>query len=328
MSRYEWSSMDVIDFAAHCHIHDADDVTYGAVDEEIGVQVYKDIDAYAECYDAAGVDRAVLSQAPFMGIADAERARAANDTLLETIRDRAAFYGLASLPTAAGGEVAAEEFRRCLDRGFNGGAVEAGVGGIDIHREAFEPILEVADQTGAPLFVHPKLDDSIGADVLDDAWLLNAVLGRDVALCASIAAVVHSGVLDRYPNLNLVYHHLGGNISSALGRFHNQYEKFSPEGWLGEDPGEPFKEYPEFEAQLEDRIYVDTSGYYGHPNALSSALGAFPVSQLLFGTDFPFETRTSSDFEEIIGPILDETPRSDAEQILGGNARELLVNAT
>ena len=147
-----------------------------------------------------------------------------------------------------------------------------------------------------------------------------------IALAASLSKVVHTGVLDRDPDLTLVYHHLGGNIASALGRVRNQFEKFSPEGWLGSAP-EPYKPWPAFRAQLEDRIYIDTSGYDGAPGPLRNALSAFPTSQVLFGTDFPFETRTRADVDAIVDPILAEASGTDAAAILGGNARTLLEAA-
>lgn len=325
MTRYDTDDLTVIDFAAHCHVY-PDGVSYDAVDAELERPVYRDVDEYARYYEEAGIDGAVLSQTPFMGGDVVEEVRAANDALREGFVDRDTYFGLASLPTAAGGTEAAAEFERCLDAGFNGAGIETESGSVEIHDEKLDPVLEVANRTGAPLFVHPKLDDSVGADRLDDAWLLNAVLGRDAALCSSLVTAIHTGVLDRFPDLNLVYHHLGGNVASALGRFHNQYEKFSPEGWMGEDPGEPFKEYPEFLAQLEERIYVDTSGYYGYPGPLRNALEVFPTSQLLFGTDFPFETRTHEDFDDNVYPVIDQASRRDASAILGSNTLDLLVN--
>lgn len=327
MARPERDGPRIIDVGAHCHPDDPpeNEFFHGFIDRSIGEPVYRDLDAYARRYEAAGLDGAVLSQPFYMGHGDMERVVAANDAMAEVTADRPEFYPLAAIPTAAGGEAAAAEFERCLDAGFHGGSIETETEGIELHHDEVAPILEVADEAGAPILVHPKLNDSVGSEALSDAWLLNAVFGRETALCASICKVIHTGVLDRYQDLHLVYHHTGGNIASMLGRLRNQFAKFPPAEWF-DDPPEPVKTYPAFKAQLESRIFVDTSGYDGDPAVFRNALTAFPTSQLLFGTDFPFETRTKADFERMLAPVEAELPQGEAAGVLGGNALDLLVN--
>lgn len=316
----------VIDFAAHFHPDDPPENEYAHkfVRQDLGY-VYRDIDQYVACYEEAGIDGAVLSQPYYMGYPDLDRTRAANDAMAEAIDGLEDYYMLAAIPTAAGGEAAAEEFERCLDNGFHGGALETKTEGIELHHETVEPILEVADRTGAPILVHPKLLESLHPEALDDTWMLNAVFGREVALMESICKVIHTGVLDRYPDLNLVYHHTAGNIASMLGRYHNQMVKFPPEEWA-EAGADQLKSFPEFKAQLEERIYLDSSGYYGYNNVFRNAVAAFPTSQLLFGTDFPFETRLAPEFDKIVTAIEEETSVTDAERVLSKNALDLLVN--
>ena len=321
----------IIDFCAHIHPDDPPEAEFfnAFIEGDIGEPVYRDIDLYTRHYEEAGIDGAVLSQPLYMGFGDADRVREANDLLLEEIAGREDYYGLASIPTAAGGETAAAEFERALDAGYNGGALETRSDGIELHHDEVEPVLEVADRTGAPVLVHPKLNDSLSADALDDTWLLNAIFGREVAIAASMTKVIHTGVLDRYPNLNLVFHHTGGNIASMLGRTHNMLKMFRPEEWAerkGRTLDAQVKDYEDFERQMQERVYVDTAGHYGYHNVLRSALMQFPTSQLLFGTDFPFEVRDRADFEDMVSVIEREVGTPDAERILGGNVLDLLVN--
>lgn len=327
MPRIDYSETNVVDFASHCHPSSPENKDHSYIDAELGDPVYEDIDAHWEANERAGIDGAVLSQPVFMGHGDIERTREANDAMLEATARHDQYHALASIPTEAGIEAAATEFERCLDAGFNGGGLETMTpSGIEVHEEELAPIFEIADRTGAPILVHPKLHDSLESDVLDDAWLLNAILGREVALCASICKVVHTGVFDRYPDLNLVFHHTGGNIASVLGRVHNQLEKFPPEIWFDGDPPEQVKSYPEFKAQVEERVYIDTAGYYGYNDVVASALAEFPTSQILFGTDFPFEARQREDLVAMIDAVAEQTSRTDARRIFGENALELLVN--
>lgn len=321
-------SPTVIDFSAHIHPDDPpeNDFFHGFIDRSLGEPVYRDIDALERRYRAAGIDGAVLSQPFYMGHADADRTAAANDSLLEAIDGREACYGLAAIPTAAGPEAAAAEFERCLSQGLHGGSLETESAGLELHHAELEPVLEVADRADAPVLVHPKLHDSLGeSTTLSDAWLLNAIFGREAALCASLAKVVHTGVLDRFPDLDLVYHHTGGNIAAMLGRLQNQLEKFPPSEWF-EDLPEPVKGFDAFRDQLESRIYLDTAGYDGAFPAFDAAISTLPASQLVFGTDFPFETRTTADFDRMVAPIRSRVSRTDAAGILGGTALGLLTN--
>lgn len=321
------STTTIIDFGAHCHPDDPpeNEFYHSFIDTELGKPVYKDLDALARQYQAAGLDGAVLSQPFYMGHPDVDRVQTANDVLLEAIEERDQYFGLAAIPTGAGGEAAAQEFQRCLDAGLHGGSLETSSEGIELHHEEIEPVLEVADQSGAPILVHPKLVDSLHPDALDDTWMLNAIFGRETALCASLCKVVHTGVLDRYQDLTLVYHHTAGNIGNLMGRVHNQLEKFPPEVF-SEAPPDVVKPFEEFREQLEARIYLDTAGYYGYHSVVRGALATFPSDNILFGTDFPFETRTPDDFDAMVHAVTEETGARDAGRILGGNALDLLVN--
>lgn len=325
------SDAKIIDFCAHIHPDDPSETEFfnRFIEDDIGEPVYKDLDAYVRHYEEAGLDGAVLSQPFYMGHDDVERTRTANDALLEGIADREDYYGLAAIPTAAGGDAAAEEFERCLEAGFHGGSMETRSGGIEPHHEEVEPIFEVAEEYGAPILIHPKLDDSLSPDALDDTWLLNAIFGREVAIAASIVKAVHTGVYDRHPDLNLVFHHNGGNIAAMMGRAHNMLEMFPPEKWFnqkGETLDAQVKDFDAFQKQLEERVYIDTAGFYGYNNVMRSSLMEFPTSNVLFGTDFPFEVRSKEGFEDMITVVERETGSPDTERILSGNVLDLLAN--
>lgn len=308
----------VIDFGAHFHPKAPEKLV--EIRKSIGM-ITEEPDEYVEWFHEGGYDGAVLSQPYFMGHEDARATAEANDELMEIIDHYDEFYGLAGIPVGAGGEAAAEEFERSLDAGYNGGALPTKTDGVELIDSEIEPVLEVADSTGAPLLVHPKLHESLHPDVLDDKYLLNAVYGREVALSESITKVIHTGVLDRYPNLNLVYHHLGGNIPAMLGRTHLQLD---PGRWPGRQ--EHVKDYEEYRAQMEDRIYLDTSGHLSYTGPIRSALEALPSSQILLGTDAPYEPRSPAELRKFTMTIRECASREDARRVLGQNTLDLLVN--
>lgn len=309
------------DFGAHLYpasVYPAQ-IRDGPMGELLGARM-SDPDRVRSLYEAAGIDQAVLSQPYYMGSADVDSVQTANDALLDTVQDYDMFYGLAAIPVAAGGNAAAAEFERALEGGYHGGAVETKTDGVELTDEALEPVFEVAQRHDAPLLVHPKLDDSLHSQVLDDTYLLNATFGREVALSESISKVIHQSVLDKYPGLNLVFHHLGGNIAGMLGRVALQLD---PGRWPGQ---EAVVTYDEFRRCLENRIYLDTAGFFGAESPLETVSNELPASQLVFGTDYPFEPRDDEELARLNDVIDRPFSPSEAEQIRSENAAELLIN--
>lgn len=312
----------VVNFGAsiypEAHLPEFEDNPDADLNDMLG-PIHHDPTALLERMDAAGVDEAVLSSPYYMGHGDAEAVTEANDALLEIVEGEPRFYGLASVPTAAGGSAAAE-LERALEAGFNGGAIETESGGIELTDDAAEPILEVAARYGAPLLVHPKLDDSLHPGVLDDAYQLNAIFGREAALSQSLCTAIHTGIYDRYENLDLVFHHLGGNIAGMLGHSHLRLEEGR---WPGQ---ESVKSYAEFKTQLEGRIYLDTSGFFGYHYPVQAALSELPSTQLLFGSDLPYEVRNGDELGSLVESVTDVASATDAGAVLGGNALGLVAN--
>ncbi len=308
-----------IDFGAHLYPAGTlpDALANGQIGDHIG-PVLTDADRLLANYAETDIDRVILSQPYYMGHGDAEAVRTANDRLLEVVSDHALLDALAAIPVSAGGETAKAELMRCLDAGFVGGALETRTDGIELTAERLEPVFAVAERYDVPLLVHPELHDSLHPDVLSDEWRLNAIFGREAALSESICKVIHDGVLDRHPELTLVYHHFGGNIAAMLGRLNLQLD---PGRWPGQ---ERVKEWEPFVDQLRNRIYLDTSGFFGYEAPLQAALAEFPVENLLFGTDYPFEPRDGAELarlEESVQPVAGD----DAPAIRHENAAQLVA---
>lgn len=308
--------LTVIDFGSH-YYPDAvrDHLSYrgggSGKDEFAGRDRMHDPAARIAEMRESGIDAMVHSMPAFMGIEDADLAAETNDALLDVTVEHDEFYALASIPAGAGGEAAAAEFERCLENGFNGGALDETE--VALTDDEMQPVFDVAVEADAPIFVHvptlPYID-----------LRFNATFGRERALQESIAAAVHRGLYDRYPDLNLVWHHLGGNIAAMVGRIH-----------LHTDPGrwplqENLKSFEEFKTQLEAHVYVDTAGFFGYTGPVRIALEEFPATQLLFGTDYPGEPRSGEELDAFANAVIDAGNREDAAKVLGGNALELLVN--
>lgn len=311
----------IVDFSGHMVADGYVPEFMEPLDEIIG-PAHNDPDVVLKRYQDAGIDRVVLSQPPYMGHSDADAVAESNDALKSIIDDYEDFHGLAAIPTPAGGKEAAAELERCLENGFNGGALETMSDGIELDDEAVEPIFDVAEKHDAPLLIHPKIDASLDedVDVLSDRYRLNAIFGREAALSESIFKIVHQGILEERPDLNLVFHHLGGNIASMLGRAHLHLDIGR---WPGQDHVKPFDE---FKRILEDRVYLDSSGFWGYHAPLRTTLNEFPASQVLFGTDAPYEPRSADELHDHATSVANVASATNGDAVLGENALDLIIN--
>ncbi len=270
--------------------------------------------------EASPLDRMVLSQPFYMGSDDVATTEQANRSLLETVTRHDELYCLAAVPFNAGGEVAAAELERAIADGCNGGAVEVSPTSVGLTNRAYEPVLEVADQYGAPILVHPKLNDSIHSDVFDNPYRMNAIFGRELALMQSLSLIVQEDLLASYPNVRFVYHHFGGNIASMFGRIQLQ---FDTDRWA---TSTHLKEFDEFARIVRDQVYIDTSGFFGHETPLCAALKEFSRTNILFGSDYPYETRTADEMTALVESVQSVADESEQRNILGRNAQRILLH--
>lgn len=307
----------VVDFGAHYHTTVPSGLD--GLHDVIG-PIAVDPSAYADWFRDGGYDAAVLSQPYYLGYDDPEFTKTVNDELLEVVEEHEMFYGLAAIPTAAGPEVAAAEFERCLSNGYHGGAMAVQPDGISLASEANAPTFEVADSAEASILVHPTSNDRLSTPWFVPQYQNDMAFGREAALCSAISTVIHEEILERYPNLSLVFHHMGGNIASMLGRVKLRLDA---DRWGRSGSAKSFEM---FRKLLKSRIYIDTSGYFGYHNSLNCAKDVFEPSQILLGTDAPYEPRTQEELAAYLEGVRDHASDANARRILGGTALELLVN--
>lgn len=319
---YDPTDRTIVDFSTHLHpaslslpASARDHVAFA--NEYIGPR-HRDPDAALAWYDEVGIDEAVVSQVYYMGEDDPSLFPEANDALLDVVEAHDRFYGLATLPLAAGGEPAAEEFERCLDEGYHGAILPTRAGDVELNDEAASHVFDVAESRDAPIFVHPELGYvDRHADVFDSDYMFDLTMGREFPLAESVCKVINDGVYERHPDLKLVYHHIGGGIANWLGVMELR---------LDEDrfPGqEGVKSYDEFTDDLE-RVYFDTASYFGHHTPVRATLESVPSTQVVFGSDAPYHPRTAHDIADWVETIDDLTSGIDADRIFEGNARDLL----
>ncbi len=138
---------------------------------------------------------------------------------------------------------------------------------------AFEPIYQELDRRKAIVYTHPHEPDFLQN-------LIPGVPGSAIEFCTdttrTIASLVFSGTASRFPNVRFIFSHGGGVMPFIVERFTR----------LGNRK--------DLAAKLPRGVLYELKKFYyevaqaAHPGALSSLTQVIPMSQIMFGTDFPY----------------------------------------
>jgi predicted TIM-barrel fold metal-dependent hydrolase len=118
-----------------------------------------------------------------------------------------------------------------------------------------------------------------------------------------------SGTAARYPDIRWILSHGGGTTPFLLSRFTRQEA----------DMKEREKRLPNGVIYELKKFYYDTA-QANHPGALAALLKLAPVSQILFGTDYPYRTGA----EEINGLTAQHFAAADLRAIERDNSLRIL----
>jgi aminocarboxymuconate-semialdehyde decarboxylase len=278
------------------------------------IQEFTDVDGILAAQDEAGVDRVLLCPWVPLLYYDAEpdqglaRARVQNDALAALVRaypERVAALGALPLQDP---ELAAGELQALMTGGvLKGVEVAASVRGVFLGDDRFEPFWEVAEETGALVFVHPTTR-GFDSPAFQDYYLWNTV-ANPLETATAAAHMVMAGVMERHPELRVLLAHGGGALLAVRGRMRHAHG-FQPQARAR------LRESPE---DSMSRFYFDT---LTHDDALLRALIDYAGPEhVLLGSDYPFDMGDPRHVDTVRALEL----ATDVEAaILGGNAERLL----
>jgi predicted TIM-barrel fold metal-dependent hydrolase len=255
-----------------------------------------------------------------------ELARIGNDGMAELVikyPDHFAGY-VASLPMNAP-EAAANEAERVLAAGANGLQIYTNVNGAPLDESRFLPIFEVATKSNRPVMLHPvgfpnAPDYPTESRSKYEIW---HVLGWPYQTSVAMARLVFSGVMDRFPELKIVVHHLGAMIPYFAERAGSFWE-YRCARTADEEFSSAAKRLKKRPADQFKRFYADTA-LCGARGATICGLEYYGPDHLLFASDCPFDPENGPgwirDGMAILGS-LDIAPE-DREKICYRNAERL-----
>lgn len=265
--------------------------------------------------DAGGVDMHVLSLV-MPGVQIFEKSQAidlavlANDRLSEVVhRYPTRFAGLASFaPQDA--NAAAKEMERAINKlNLNGFIVNSHTENAYLDDPRFGPILEAAEALGAPLYIHPRAPSDGMSAPFRDYRLEGAVWGYGVETATHILRLIFSGVLDRFPKLQIIIGHMGESLPFWLWRLDFMGAPGARAGRKNQlKPSEYFKR----------NLTITTSGVED-PLALQFCIDKIGADRIMWAIDYPFQP-TAAAVTFIESAPLSETERT---KIAYGNAERI-----
>ena len=268
--------------------------------------------ARLESMDQTGVDVQAVSAPPFVFGSECddprlvlEVTRRSNDAIAEFVAGSGGrLVALASVPV--GLPAAVEELRRCRDElGMAGAAIGTFGGGRELDDERNEELWAELTTDRCFVLLHPSR--SSAPERLADYHLVQ-LLGFPTETALATSRLVFGGVLERH-ELVLCLAHGGGCTPSIGPRLDLGWRRKAVSRVVAHPPTEYLK-----------RLRYDTAVF--DPTSLRRLIDDYGAANVLLGTDAPFDL---ADREPVLTVRSLGLPEQQEEQVLGGNAVELLT---
>ncbi|CAN5636054.1 amidohydrolase family protein [soil metagenome] len=194
--------------------------------------------------------------------------------------------------------------RITTDLGMPGVEIGSNINGLELDADELEPFWERASTLGTIILIHPHY--IIGPDRLGGYYLRN-LLGNPFDTAIAATRLVLGGVLERHQNLRVILSHGGGAFPGIMGRVLHGYGA-----------------RPEAKLRIDDplaaarRLFYDTIVF--QPQMLRYLVEAFGPSQIILGTDYPFDMG----MEDPVGFVESAGLSNDDVATILGNGDRLL----
>jgi 6-methylsalicylate decarboxylase len=266
-----------------------------------------------EQMDQNGIRTAVISLASTPGLwfnTGAENAakivRVSNDFAADMRRDYPDRFGIFAPLSMMDVDVTLKEIEYAFDTikadGIN---LQTNYGDKWLGDASYEPVLEELNRRKAIVFVHPLVAACCGQL---SVGAFPAVIEVPHDTTRTVTSLLLSGALARHRDIQWIFSHAGGTIPMLAGRIdafygHNPKAKeFAPDGIFNELA----------------RLYYDTANATSAPT-MAALLKLVPVSQVTYGTDWPYFPLDQKNNLEKLG-----LSAADISAIESGNAARLI----
>jgi predicted TIM-barrel fold metal-dependent hydrolase len=235
-----------------------------------------------EDMDRRGIGVGILSLASTPGVwfdlaaIDAERiARVCNNYPAEMVRDHPGRFGLFAALSMLNVNAALREIEYAFDTlKADGIGLQSNYGEKWLGDPTYKPVLEELNRRRAVVYVHPLVAACCGALSVGAA---PAVIEVPHDTTRTVTSLLLHGSLANFRGIKWLFSHAGGTIPMMAGRINafygsrNDVKDFAPEG---------------IEAELR-RLHYDTANATFSPS-MAALMKLVPVSQIIYGTDYPY----------------------------------------
>ena len=194
----------------------------------------------------------------------------------------------------------------------DGFCLPTSVGLTYLGNKVYDPVLAELNRRNAVVYTHPNEADW-AIDLVPGVTAARVWYGNDTTV--AIQSMLSAKVPERYPNIRWIMSHGGGTMPFLIERFVG--EPVAPKIDSTPKPGETLY-------YLRRNFFYDTA-QVANGAALPALKKAVGVSQILFGTDYPWST-----MEDHVEGVLDARTFTDQEltAIFRDNVRRLLPAQT
>ena len=191
--------------------------------------------------------------------------------------------------------------------GFAGVEIGSNINGRPVGAPEFDPFFQACAELGAAVFVHALRP--AGMERLIGPAPLQQVLGypSDVGLAA--ASVLTTNLIERHPRLRIAFSHGGGTLGMLLPRPQQGWDVFPA-------LKESITASPREQAR---KLFYDTLVF--DAPTLAHLVSLYGSTQMMIGTDYPFNFQEHAPTDAIARAGLDDTA---ADMVLRGNAARFL----
>lgn len=257
-----------------------------------------------------------------------ELARLANDEMARLVDQHPDhFVGFtASLPLNNMDATVDEIHRSIKELGANGVQMFTNYSGRALDVPELLPVFELMNEYDLPIWVHP-IRPATMADYVDEdksKYEIWWTLGWPYETSVMMARLVFGGYFDKFENLKIITHHMGGMIPYFEGRVGPGWDQLGART-SDEDLSVILKQLKKRPLDYFKMFYADTA-VFGSLSATRCGLDFFGEDHVLFASDSPFDPEKGRlyihDTIQVIDQ-LDITP-DVREKIYNGNAKRLL----
>jgi aminocarboxymuconate-semialdehyde decarboxylase len=238
---------------------------------------------------------------------EADWVRLLNEHMVQTAKDGGpAFRTIAAVPMQDGERAARELEYAVKTLGMLGVMLPSDPADVDVADPSLEPLWAAAEDLDVPVMLHGA---SHSKWPLVGPSFMAFSMGRTLDTTILAAKLIHSGLLDRHPNLKLMLCHGGGSLPFLIGRVDVAYRRGM------EKLTELQKDGPEDYMSM---LYYDTVTV--NPRSLKLLLDMAGPEHVLLGSDWVWAAMSGGLMDAVGNVGLDQ---ADQDRITRGNALDL-----